>query len=138
MVIFSGEICVYCGRPITLDQARAMGLDQQLVGQLIGEATLDERAKALGLSVTDAEMARRITENPDLIGPNGQFDRTRFEMLLRQIQMTEQRFVAEQRRLLLRRQLGGTVLTGTQLPNAAIEAAREMGLAAAREEAWVL
>ncbi len=26
------------GRPITLDQARQMGIDQQLVGQLIGEA----------------------------------------------------------------------------------------------------
>jgi peptidyl-prolyl cis-trans isomerase D len=110
------------GRPITLDQARALHLDQQITGQIIGEATIDERAKALGLSVTDAEMARRITETPELVGPNGQFDRTRFEMLLRQLQTTEQRFVAEQRRLLLRRQLGGTVLTGTQLPNTAIEA----------------
>src|SRR5262245_52365217 len=52
------------GRPITLDQARNMGLDQQLVGQLIGEATLDERAKALRLGISDAEMARRITTNP--------------------------------------------------------------------------
>jgi peptidyl-prolyl cis-trans isomerase D len=43
--------------------------------------------------------------------------------MLRQNQITEQRFIAEQRRLLLRRQLGGTVLTGTQLPKAAIEAA---------------
>ncbi len=63
------------GRPITLDQARQMGIDQQLVGQLIGEATLDERAKALRLSITDDEMARRITSNPELIGPTGQFDR---------------------------------------------------------------
>lgn len=111
------------GRQITLDQARALNLDSQLVGQIIGEATLDERAKALGLNVTDAEMARRITTNPELLGPNGQFDRARFEFMLRQNQITEQRFVAEQRRLLLRRQLGGTVLTGSQLPKAAIEAA---------------
>ncbi len=111
------------GRPITLDQARNMGIDQQLVGQLIGEATLDERVKALGLGVTDAEMARRITTNPDMLGPTGQFDRTRFEMLLRNNQTTEQRFMAEQRRLLLRRQLAGTVLQGTHLPKAAIEAA---------------
>jgi peptidyl-prolyl cis-trans isomerase D len=111
------------GRPITLDQARSMGLDQQLVGELIGEATLDERVKALRLGITDAEMARRITTNPDLLGPGGQFDRMRFEMLLRNNQITEQRFMAEQRRLLLRRQLAGTVLSGTQLPKAAIEAA---------------
>jgi peptidyl-prolyl cis-trans isomerase D len=111
------------GRPITLEQARAMGLDQQLVGQLIGEATLDERAKALRLGISDAEMARRITSNPELLGPTGQFDRTRFEMLLRQNQTTERRFIEEQRKLLLRRQLGGTVLTGSQLPKAAMEAA---------------
>ena len=111
------------GRPITLDQARSMGLDQQLVGELIGEATLDERVKALRLGITDAEMVRRITTNPDLLGPRGQFDRMRFEMLLRNNQITEQRFIAEQRRLLLRRQLAGTVLSGTQLPKAAMEAA---------------
>lgn len=111
------------GRPITLDQARNMGLDQQLVGQLIGEATLDERAKALRLSISDQEMARRITTNPDLLGPSGQFDRTRFEFMLRQNQLTEQRFLAEERRLALRRQLAGTVLSGSQLPKAALEAA---------------
>jgi peptidyl-prolyl cis-trans isomerase D len=111
------------GRPISLEQARNMGLDQQIVGTLIGEATLDERAKALRLGISDAEMARRITTNPDLVGPTGQFDRTRFEMVLRNLQTTEQRFIAEQRRAILRRQLGGTVLNGTQLPKAAIEAA---------------
>ena len=111
------------GRPITLDQARQMGIDQQLVGQLIGEATLDERVKALRLGISDDEMARRITTNPELLGPTGQFDRTRFEMMLRNNQITERRFLDEQRRLILRRQLAGTVLTGTQLPKAAMEAA---------------
>ncbi len=44
-------------------------------------------------------------------------------MRLRQNQTTEQRFVNDQRRLLLRRQLAGTVLNGTQLPKAAMDAA---------------
>jgi peptidyl-prolyl cis-trans isomerase D len=111
------------GRPITLEQARQLGLDEQITGQIIGEATLDERAKALRLGITDAEMSHRITTNPELLGPTGQFDRQRFEMMLRNMQLTERRFVDEQRRLILRRQLAGTVLTGTQLPKAAIEAA---------------
>ena len=79
--------------------------------------------KALRLGITDAEMARRITTNPDLLGPTGQFDRQRFEMMLRNNQTTERRFIDEQRRLILRRQLAGTVLNGTQLPKAAMEAA---------------
>jgi peptidyl-prolyl cis-trans isomerase D len=110
------------GRPISLDQARALGVDQQLVGQLIGEAALDERVKSLRLGVSDAEIARRITEMPDLQGPNGGFDRTRFEAMLRGRSTTERRYIADLRRLLLRRQLAGTVLTGTTLPKAAIEA----------------
>src|SRR5262245_61797715 len=110
-------------RPITMDQARQMGLDRQLVGQLIGEATLDERAKALRLAITDAEMARRITDNPLFQGPTGQFDHTLFDLWLRQNQTTERRFMDEQRRLVLRRQLAGTVLNGTELPKAAMEAA---------------
>ena len=67
--------------------ARSIGLDQQLVGQLIGEATIDERVKALRLGISDAEMARRITTNPELLGPTGQFDRLRFEMMLRSNQI---------------------------------------------------
>jgi len=110
-------------RPITLDQARQLGLDRQLVGQIIGEATIDERAKALRLAIADTEMARRILENPDFLGPTGQFDRQRFEAILRNMQTTERRFMDEQRRLVLRRQLAGTVLNGTQLPKAAMEAA---------------
>src|SRR5690348_18420796 len=36
------------GRPILPDQARALGLDRQLLQQLIGDTALDERARALG------------------------------------------------------------------------------------------
>ena len=35
-------------RPITSEQARAMGLDQQILGKLLSDAELDDRARALG------------------------------------------------------------------------------------------
>ncbi|MEA2938857.1 MAG: peptidyl-prolyl cis-trans isomerase [Alphaproteobacteria bacterium] len=111
------------GRSITLDQARAMGLDRTVVKQLIAEIVLDERVRALRLGVSDAEIARRITADPTFQGLNGQFDRQRFEGLLRQAGFTEQRYIAEQRRSILRRQLLGTVIGGVTLPKAAVEAA---------------
>ena len=58
-------------RPILPDQARALGIDRQLLSELIAEATVDERAHALRLGVSDAEIARLIRDNPaffDLIG----------------------------------------------------------------------
>src|SRR6476660_5584818 len=38
------QISRQAGRPITPDQARGMGLDRQLLGQLVAETTLDEQA----------------------------------------------------------------------------------------------
>jgi peptidyl-prolyl cis-trans isomerase D len=111
------------GRQLTMDQARAMGIDRQVVAQLVAEVTLDEQARNMRLGVSDAEIARRITADPSFQAPNGQFDRTRFEQLIRQAGFTEQRFVNEQRRDMLRRQLAGTILGGSIAPKAAVEAA---------------
>ncbi len=85
------------GRPITPDDARARGLDRQLLGQLIAETTIDEQAKRLRLGVSDADIAQRIANDPSFRGPTGQFDRTRFEQIIRQAGFTESRFVEQQR-----------------------------------------
>ena len=97
------------GRPISPDQARALGFDRQLLGQLVAETALDERARQLGLGLSDAEVARRITEDPTFRGFTGQFDRSRFDQLIRSAGYTEARYAAEQRRVSLRRQLADTV-----------------------------
>jgi peptidyl-prolyl cis-trans isomerase D len=110
------------GRPILPDQARALGLDRQMLDQVIAETVLDNRVKSLRLGVSDAEMARRITENPAFKGLNGQFDRARFEATIRNAGFTEGRFLAEQRRDALRQQLIGTVGNETFVPRAALEA----------------
>ena len=111
------------GRQLTMDQARALGIDRQVVAQLVAEVVLDEQARNMRLDVSDAEIARRITSDPGFQAPNGQFDRTRFEQIIRQAGFTEQRFVAEQRKQMMRRQLAGTILGGAIAPKAAVEAA---------------
>ena len=93
------------GRPITPDQARATGIDRQVLSQLVAETTLDEQAKALRLGIGNDEIASRITNDPSFRGLNGQFDRTRFVEIIRQAGFTEGHFVEEQRRVLLRRQI---------------------------------
>src|SRR5258708_20243338 len=72
--------------------------------------------------MSDADIARQITDNPAFKGINGQFDRVRFEALLRNAGYTEQRFLAEQRRTTLRQQLMGTVSGETYVPKTALEA----------------
>jgi peptidyl-prolyl cis-trans isomerase D len=111
------------GRPISADQARATGLDRVVVGQIFSEILLDERARALGLALSDAEVAKQITNDPAFRGPNGQFDRFRFEQTIRNAGYTEARFIAEQRRQLLRRELAGTIASGLSAPKTLVEAA---------------
>jgi peptidyl-prolyl cis-trans isomerase D len=116
------EIGRQIGKPISTEQARALGFDRQILAQLTAEIALDERARTLRLSLSDAEIARRITTQPGFQSPTGAFDAVRFQQAIRQAGYTEQRFVAEQRRSTVRSQLSGTVLAGPLVPQAAIEA----------------
>ena len=110
------------GRPITPDEARARGLDRQLLGQLIAETTLDEQVKKLRLGLSNDEIAKRITSDPSFRGPNGQFDRARFEQLIRQAGFTESRFIEDQRRAMLRRQIAQGVTGDLKVPTTAASA----------------
>src|ERR1700754_2599050 len=67
------------GRPLTMDQARAFGLDRQVLQQTIAEAALDEEARRLGLGQSDEETKRTIFSDPNFRGTNGQFDPARFQ-----------------------------------------------------------
>ena len=109
-------------RPITPEQARALGIDRQIIAQLVGDTTLDQHARALRLAVSDAEIAKQITSDPNFRGPNGQFDRARFEALIRNAGFTETRFVEEQRRLLLRHQIAASLAGEVHVPLAALAA----------------
>ena len=108
------------GRPITPDEARTRGLDRQLLAQLVAETTIDEQAKQLRLGVDNAEIAKRITADPSFRGANGLFDRQRFEQIIRQAGFTESRFIEEQRRSMLRRQLAQSITGDLKVPATAL------------------
>ncbi len=110
------------GRPLTADQARAFGLDRQVLQQTIAEAALDEEARRLGLGQSDAETMRMIFSDPNFKGVGGAFDPVRFQATIRQFGFSEQRYVADQRRVSLRRQIAGTISAGLEPPKVLIEA----------------
>jgi peptidyl-prolyl cis-trans isomerase D len=110
------------GRPLTMDQARAFGLDRQLLQQTIAEAALDEEARRLGLGQSDAEIMRTIFSDPNFKGVTGAFDPARFQATIRQFGFTEPRYIADQRRVSLRRQIAGTISAGLEPPKVLIEA----------------
>jgi peptidyl-prolyl cis-trans isomerase D len=110
------------GRPLTMDQARAFGLDRQVLQQTIAEAALDEEARRLGLGQSDAETMRMILTDPNFKGVGGNFDPARFQAMIRQFGFSEQRYLADQRRVSLRRQIAGTISAGLEPPKVLIDA----------------
>jgi peptidyl-prolyl cis-trans isomerase D len=110
------------GRPLTMDQARAFGFDRQVLQQTIAEAALDEEARRLGLGQSNDETMRLIFSDPNFKGVNGAFDPARFQNVIRQMGYSEQRFMAEQRRASLRRQIAGTIAAGLVTPKVLLEA----------------
>jgi peptidyl-prolyl cis-trans isomerase D len=110
------------GRPLSMDQARAFGLDRQVLQQTIAEAALNEEARRLGLGQSDDEIRRVVMNDPNFRGVDGKFDPARFQGVIRNFGYTEQRYIAEQRRVSLRRQITGTIGAGLEPSNAMLDA----------------
>ncbi|MBR0739588.1 SurA N-terminal domain-containing protein [Bradyrhizobium liaoningense] len=110
------------GRPLTPDQARAFGLDRQVLQQTIAEAALDEEARRLGLGQSDEQIRQFIMNDPNFKGVGGSFDANRFQAMIRNFGYTEQRYVAEQRKVSLRRQITGTIGAGIEPPKTMLDA----------------
>jgi peptidyl-prolyl cis-trans isomerase D len=112
------------GRPVPREQASAMGLDRQVLSEMIAEAGLDQRARQMRLGISDAEVVRRVTTDP-VFQSGGKFDPARFQDVLRNNGFSEQRFLAEQRRLMLRRQIAGSVSGDIPVPKAWLDAVNQ-------------
>ena len=109
-------------RAITNDQARAMGLDKEVLHRLVSEAILDDRALALGLALSEKEVGKSILNDPVFAGPDGKFDVARFRDLLRDNGYTEQTFAREQRRSALRQEIVEALAGKLNTPKALMEA----------------
>jgi peptidyl-prolyl cis-trans isomerase D len=112
------------GRGVTPQQARAFGLDRQVLGEMISEATLDAKAKQLGLNVSNEDLVARIHNTPAFKNAAGQFDPNRFYEVLRNANFTEARYLDSERRLMLRQQMGRALSADLAAPQVLREALR--------------
>ncbi len=109
-------------RQITSAEAHQYGIDTQVLSRLVSNAVLDNQARALGLSISDEQIARTIRQDPSFKGTSGQFDYATFNNLLRDNNMTEQMFMREQRDVYLRQELVQGLVGNVAAPQAALDA----------------
>jgi peptidyl-prolyl cis-trans isomerase D len=108
-------------RGFTSEQARAIGIDRQVLNQLISETALNENTRKLGLAISPEEVARSLANNAAFKGADGRFNRLAFDGYLRNEGLTEGAFLQQQRQATLRQQIGEAVSGGFSSPNAMLE-----------------
>jgi peptidyl-prolyl cis-trans isomerase D len=89
------------------ERAIQLGVMQQALQSLIGQRLISLRAADMGLVVPDDALRTMVTEDP-VFQTAGQFDRGRFEQLLRASGLSEDGYLAS-----LRQQVVGAALTGS-------------------------
>jgi peptidyl-prolyl cis-trans isomerase D len=110
------------GRSLSLQEARAMGLDSRVLERLIGGAAVDNHARELGLNVSDAFLLDQIMQDPNFKDATGNFNPVAFQQALHNMGLTEQGFLASQRETNLRRQILTTVGKVVNAPEVLVDA----------------
>ncbi len=104
------------GQNITLSQAQSLGVDRNVLQQLISQAALDNEAARAGLSVGDARVAAEITRTQAFQGTAGGFDRDAYRFALDRANISETEYETGLRADLARQLLTGAVAGGFAAP----------------------
>ncbi|PBC04789.1 peptidyl-prolyl cis-trans isomerase [Mesorhizobium sp. WSM3860] len=110
------------GQRITHEQAKLLGLDNQVLAQLVSGAVLDEQARKLGLGLSKDRLAELTREDPAFKGPGGQFDRRTFEYLLREIGMRPEDYLKNRSQVAVRQQIVEAISDGLKAPQTFLKA----------------
>ncbi len=109
-------------QPFTNEQARAIGLDRQVLQRLVSEAAIDEETRKLGLNISDQALRNLITSDPNFQDKSGAFDPQRFASVLRDNDMNERSYVSDLRKTMLRQFIVAALTTGITAPKAEAKA----------------
>jgi peptidyl-prolyl cis-trans isomerase D len=110
------------GRQLTAKEARAFGIAQGVLQNLIGTTAIDIHADSLGLGISDDAVASAVRNEPTFEGSGGKFDPQRFQEVLRNIGMTEEGFFALQREEMVRQQLASALSESAYVPQTLLDA----------------
>jgi peptidyl-prolyl cis-trans isomerase D len=110
------------GRSLSLQEARAAGLDARVLERLIGGAAVDTHAKHLGLGISEDALLAQIMKDPNFEGPDGKFNPIALQAALRNIGMSEAGYLFSMREQNLRRQLLSTIGKVAASPKALVDA----------------
>jgi peptidyl-prolyl cis-trans isomerase D len=113
------------GMRLTGEQARAFGVEQQVLAQLVAGASLDQLADDMKLGLSEDRLAQLIGDDPAFKAVNGQFDRTLFTSRLRNAGIREDDYIKERSKVAVRSQVVDAVSNGFTAPKILVDALKQ-------------
>ncbi len=104
------------GRRLTMPEAQAFGLDQQVLAQQVGIAALNQQTRDLGLSVTDERVRDQLLAQPSFSGLTGGFDQAAYEFYLDRQGYSAREFEELLRKEISRNLIRTAVAGGVEMP----------------------
>ncbi len=87
------QVSSYLNRQITAEEARGYGVTQSTMMTIQSRLLEKERVRELGLGVSDLSVVQELKNSPTFKNTAGNFDRLRFESLLRQNGYSEREYL---------------------------------------------
>ena len=109
------------GQSLSFEQAQAFGLPGRTLSRLVADASLDNEAERIGLSVGDEILGQQLQNIPAFRGIDGNFDRETYSFALDRAGMSETEFENSLRDETARTLLQGAVVSGKALPDSYID-----------------
>ncbi len=123
------------GRPVTMEEARTLRLDQVVRARLVQLASLDHEAAQMGLSIGDENLQAEIVRIPAFQGISGSFNRDSYRFALEQANLSEAEFEDDLRAESARTILQGALIGGTTMPDTMADTLAEF-IGARRSFTW--
>lgn len=113
------------GTRLTSEQARALGVENDVYAELVAGASLDQLSRDMSLGLSEGRLAQLIADDPAFKGPNGQFDRLAFSSILRNAGLREDDYINNRSQVAVRSQVVEAVTDGYEAPQVLTEALRQ-------------
>ncbi len=110
------------GENITPERARELGIDRQVLTEMIRASAIVAQAKGLKLAIGNDQITADIAKNPNFVNSQGKFDPGRVKSFLQQSGQSEAGFLAAEREQLLRSAIADTVQGGLTMPDTLVGA----------------
>ena len=107
---------------LTREEAKGVGIDGQVMAQLVAGIVLDEQSRKMKLGLSRERLANLTAEDPAFKDASGNFSRSAFDGVLRNAGMRPEDYLKSREQIAVRQQVVESMSDGIKVPDAYLSA----------------